>query len=533
MRVDRIAARQLNRLVARGVYPSKNGGLSHATQDLFGGTGSGGLRRQRPPPEFDLRPGRLDDPHYDAEQGLLDHDSSHDGPVFLPPPRSPGVWRQTSRNPLSTFAVDVDTASYSLVRGYLNRGQLPPPEAVRLEEMVNYFPYDYARPHDPEPLALDLELAECPWNARQWLLRVAIQAQSLPTHRLPPRNLVFLIDVSGSMAGPQRMGLIQKSLQTLVQDLTERDRVAIVTYAGDSGIVLRPTADKGQILEALTSLTSGGSTNGEAGIREAYQLAAENFQPDGINRVILATDGDFNVGLQDHAQLVRWIEEKRQTGIFLTTLGVGQENIHDSTLEQLADQGNGNYAFLDSPSEADKVLVREAGGTLVTLAREVKIQVEFNPKAVSQYRLLGYDNRALADSDFNDDLKDAGEVGSGHRVTALYLLQPLAPAGELAHVKVRYQPPQGGTSKLLSAVVTCDRLRQASQASEDFRFAAAVSQFSLILQGQPGSGQLPQVLELARSSRGQDPEGYRGEFLKLVARAQSLRQPLAGFTIPQ
>jgi Ca-activated chloride channel family protein len=450
-------------------------------------------------------------------------------------------WKSPADAALSTFSIDVDTASYSLIRGFLKRHQLPPQEAVRVEEMVNYFPYEYARPGAGQPFAVHEELSDCPWDPKSYLLKIGIQGQQQPEYQIPPRNLVFLLDVSGSMSGPDRLGLVQKGMTRLTQQLGPKDHVAIVTYAGSSGVLLPPTSGehKDKILDALAQLESGGSTNGEAGIRSAYDLAAKNFDKNGINRVILATDGDFNVGVSDQKQLVELIEKERKTGVFLTTLGVGAENINDHALEQLADKGNGNYSFLDSESEAEKVLVKEASGTLVTIAKDVKIQVEFNPQTVDQYRLLGYENRILAAQDFNDDTKDAGEVGSGHSVTAIYQLRPKragerpsvdplryqAPGNgeEIAQVKVRYQPPAGGKSQLLTQVVTRDQHVQLARASDDFRFAAAVTQFGMLLRGSKGMGHFGDVESLARAARGQDKDGYRSQFIEMVRIAAQLQ----------
>ncbi len=454
------------------------------------------------------------------------------------------TWQTPTQTPLSTFAIDVDTGSYGIVRGYLSQNRRPPADAVRLEELINYFPYDYTSPTGPAPVRVNVELSDCPWTPEHALLRLGLQAREQPKDQLPARNLVFLLDVSGSMTGPDRLGLLKTGLAKLVHNLTPKDHVAIVTYAGNSGVVLEPSNDKAQILAALDRLQSGGSTNGEAGIREAYDLARKNFDKNGVNRVILCTDGDFNVGISDHNQLIALIEEERKSGVFLTTLGVGLDNVNDAGLEQLADKGNGNYAFLDSGEEAEKVLVRESGSTLVTVAKDVKIQVEFNPAAVKQYRLIGYENRALAAQDFNDDTKDAGEIGSGHRVTALYELElndktqrplidplryqkqpkssnPSKTNAEVANIKLRYQPTQGGTSKLLSTIVTRDQHQPLAQSSDDFRFAAAVAQFGMLLRGQPGRWQ--DVQQLAQNARGQDPEGYRSQFLQLLNQTASLQ----------
>lgn len=510
---------------------------------LVGCAGPGPLgRKQETPAVASGTPVSASYPKYDAEMGYLDaHGSAKDSKATAKFQHEPeNRWLTPGKTPLSTFAVDVDTASYSLIRGFLSRSELPPPEAVRIEEMINYFPYEYAAPGGQDPFALNLELADCPWDKATYLLRVGIQGRKQPEDQLPPRNLVFLLDVSGSMSGSDRLGLVQYALSRLTRNLTAKDHVAIVTYAGSSGVLLEPTSDREKILEALNRLESGGSTNGEAGIREAYELAERNFDSKGVNRVILATDGDFNVGISDHDQLVRLIEEKRKTGVFLTTLGVGQGNMNDHGLEQLADKGNGNYAFLDSQAEAEKVLVREAGATLVTIAKDVKIQVEFNPKTVKEYRLIGYENRLLAAEDFNDDTKDAGEIGSGHRVTALYQIHPRArgerarvdplryqqgrvDSEEVATVKLRYQPPVGAKSKLLSTNVTRDQHVDLDRASDDFRFAAAVAQFGMFLRNSKGAGSLTEVEALAAAARGQDQQGYRSQFLSLVQKARALK----------
>jgi len=423
----------------------------------------------------------------------------------------------------STFSVDVDTASYSQVRAALLRGKYPEPERVRAEEMVNYFPYGYAPPMGSAPVAICTELSLCPWNEKRWLLRLGLQTHQLPTDQLPPRNLVFLIDVSGSMS--ESLPLLGEAFVRLVDGLREQDRVAIVTYAGRAGVLLEPTSgnEKGKILAALAELQASGSTHGSDGIQKAYALAERHFCKGGVNRVLLATDGDFNVGITDPRALVSLIEKKRRSGIFLTALGFGQANDH--TLEQLADKGNGNYYFLDSLAEARKVLVKEAGGTLVTLAKDVKVQVEFDPHLVRSSRLIGYENRRLAERDFQDDGKDAGELGSGHSVTALYELVPGSPPQgdqEVAHIKVRYQEPQGGASKLLSATVTPDQLVPLASSSDDFRFAAAVAEFAGLLR-QPAPPQRWEAVErLAAASRGQDVDGYRAEFVSLVGIARRL-----------
>ncbi|MBI2567478.1 MAG: VWA domain-containing protein [Candidatus Schekmanbacteria bacterium] len=451
--------------------------------------------------------------------------------------------------PLSTFSIDVDTASYSNVRRFLRQGQLPPPYAVRLEELVNYFDYDYPEPEGGAPFSATVEAASCPWNRDHRLVRIGLKGRVIPTEQRPPANLVFLLDVSGSMKAPNRLPLLKTALKMLVNNLNKQDRVAIVVYAGASGLVLPSTAcDNSQaILEALENLVAGGSTDAGSGIELAYQVARENFLQIGTNRVILATDGDFNVGITNRGDLKRLIEEKARSGVFLTVLGFGMGNLKDATLEELADHGNGSYAFIDDAAEARKVFVEQIGGTLVTIAKDVKIQVEFNPETVAGYRLLGYENRILRSEDFNDDTKDAGEVGAGHTVTALYEVvpagfevssagsvdpltfqKPAAPSGaadtnDMVLVKLRYKDPTADTSQLLSWKVR-DLPRQVEAASGDFRFAAAVAGFGMLLRESRyrGTASFDSVEELARGARGQDPHGYRSELVELVRLAKSL-----------
>jgi Ca-activated chloride channel family protein len=451
----------------------------------------------------------------------------------------------TATEPLSTFSIDVDTASYSIVRGYLAHNTLPPRDAVRIEELLNYFPYDDAPPpaSNPDPFAVHVELAGCPWEARHRLARVGIAARPIDQSRRPPSNLVFLIDVSGSMQQPNKLPLVQWSLQRLVEQLNENDQVAMVVYAGASGLVLPSTSclHKAEIFSAIEALRAGGSTNGGAGIQLAYDVATRHFIKNGTNRVILATDGDFNVGVIDKDQLVKLIEAKARSGVFLSVLGFGMGNIKDATLERLADKGNGHYAYIDSPREAYKVLVEEMGSTLVTVAKDVKIQVEFNPAKVGAYRLIGYENRIMAHQDFNDDTKDAGEVGAGHHVTALY---ELAPPGEGANVdplkyrksdssgaasnesftvKLRYKQPDGDTSRLVEHGVV-DAGRSFAEASDDLKFAAAVAGFGMLLRdsGHKGTLTYAGVLEIAPPASARDPGGYRREFLAGVQRAREL-----------
>jgi len=448
-------------------------------------------------------------------------------------------------DPLSTFSIDVDRASYSNMRRFIMQdGQLPPRDAVRIEELVNYFPYDYAEPDGDDPLAIHAEVAPAPWKTQHQLVRIGLQARRVKVENLPASNFVFLLDVSGSMMPPNKLPLVKAAMRLLVNQLRAKDRVAMVVYAGSAGLVLpsTPGDQKDKILDAIERLEAGGSTAGGEGIRRAYDEAVANFIRGGNNRVILATDGDFNVGASSDAEMVQLIEEKRRTGVFLTVLGVGEGNLQAAKMEKLADKGNGNYAYLDTISEAQKVLVHELGGTLYTVAKDVKIQVEWNPARVRAYRLIGYENRLLRNEDFTDDTKDAGEVGSGHSVTALYEVVPVgvntdvtirmpdslryqqrsvqqtgAGGGgpELLFVKVRYKQPDGDVSKLLSQPV----LATASQSpSTDFQFQAAVAEFGLLLRNSDfrGKADLSRVIAAARDARGSDPDGYRAEFVRLA-----------------
>lgn len=454
------------------------------------------------------------------------------------------------RNPLSTFSIDVDTASYANVRRFLNNGTLPPKDAVRIEEMVNYFPYHYPPPTDERPFAVHAEVAGCPWEPKHRLLRIALKGRDIDLEDRPASNLVFLIDVSGSMDDPAKLPLLKRALHLLVDKLGENDHVAMVVYAGSSGLVLPSTSGmhKEAILAALDSLQAGGSTNGGEGIQLAYQVARGKFIKGGTNRVILCTDGDFNVGVTDQGSLTRLIEGEAKSGVFLSVLGFGTGNLKDATMETLADRGNGNYAYIDTANEARKVLVEQLGGTLVTIAKDVKLQLEFNPRQVAAYRLIGYENRLLRAEDFNDDKKDAGEVGAGHTVTAFYELMPAdgeesvaavddlkyqrvsaptdaAANDELVTLKLRYKEPDGDTSKPIETVVT-DSGQAYAQASEDFRFAAAVAGFGLLLRDSQYKGNLtlPAVVELAQASRGADQSGYRAELIELVKKASSLER---------
>lgn len=448
----------------------------------------------------------------------------------------------TAQEPLSTFSIDVDTASYANVRRLLREGQRVPPGAVRIEEMINYFDYDYPPPRGEVPFSISMEVAECPWESGHRLLRIGLRGRPMPQRDLPTANLVFLIDVSGSMAPANKLPLVKSSLRLLLDELRPRDRIAMAVYAGSSGVVLdsTPVAERHKILDALDKLEAGGSTAGAAGIELAYKIASEQAGPGVNSRVILATDGDFNVGITDRSQLEQLIQEKARGNIFLTVLGFGMGNYQDDRLELLADKGNGNYAYIDTLQEARKTLVREMGATLVTIARDVKIQVEFNAAEVAGYRLIGYENRLLEHQDFNDDAKDAGEIGAGHTVTAFYQIVPAgqkvpgsdiddlkysrphektaaADSGELATVKLRYKPPSGGASRLLSQSVR-DEDRRFDQASGDFQFGASVAAFGMVLRDSEyrGTASGRRIREWAGAGRANDPHGDRAEFLALV-----------------
>lgn len=454
--------------------------------------------------------------------------------------------------PVSTFSADVDTGAYANVRRLLNQGRLPPEGAVRLEEMVNYFPYDYALPTDGSPFGVTTELAPSPWNPHTRLLRIGIKASDRAVAELAPANLVFLVDVSGSMDRREGLPLVKSTLKLLVDQLRAQDRVSLVVYAGDSRVVLEPTSgrEKAKIRTAIDQLTAGGSTAGASGIELAYQMAQQAFIPKGINRILLATDGDFNVGISDFDSLKQMAVDKRKTGVSLTTLGFGVDNYNEHLMEQLADAGDGNYAYIDNLREARKVLVDQLGSTLAVVAKNVKLQVEFNPAQVSEYRLLGYENRALKREDFSNDKVDAGEIGAGHTVTALYeivpkgekgWLEPLrygsaesatsAKPGELAMLRVRYQLPEGGNSRLIERPIAAG---SEGKASDDLRFAAAVAAFSQQLKDgrYTGDFSLKDTEALARGARGDDPFGLRSEFVQLVELAQSLRTTTASNSEP-
>ncbi|MCB9701212.1 MAG: von Willebrand factor type A domain-containing protein [Myxococcales bacterium] len=453
-------------------------------------------------------------------------------------------------DPLSTFAADVDTASYSNVRRFLASGRLPPIDAVRVEEMINYFDYAYPAPTGDERFAVATEVTTCPWNSSHHLVRIGVKGKVIAPAAIPPRNLVFLIDVSGSMASADKLPLLRRGLARLVDTLRAEDRVAIVVYAGAAGVVLPPTsgADKATIHAALGRLEAGGSTAGGAGIELAYKLAQRSFRRGAVNRVILASDGDFNVGPSSVGELTRLIEEKRRSGVFLTTLGFGTGNYSDAMMEQLADKGDGNYAYIDSFAEAEKVLVRESSSTLVTIARDVKLQVEFNPARVKGYRQIGYENRQLADQDFDDDRKDAGELGAGHTVTALYEVIPVdaptevkaksgerryqrpakakaAHGDELMFVKVRSKPAEGGASEVRTHVVA-GAPTPLPRASADLRFAVAVAELGMVLRGTAGGDALAAIEDLAAGAIGADPSGDRRGFLELVRSVAAMRSQI-------
>jgi len=462
------------------------------------------------------------------------------------------TFHKAKSDPLSTFSIDVDAASYSNVRRFINGGNLPETDAVRIEEMINYFDYDYEQPKGNDPVNIITEMAPAPWNNTHKLVQIGLQAKTVTTEKLPASNLVFLIDVSGSMSAANKLPLLVSSFKLLTDQLREKDKVAIVVYAGNSGVVLPATHgdEKIRIKDALDKLSAGGSTAGGQGIELAYKIASENFIKGGNNRVILATDGDFNVGASSDSDMEKLIEDKRKSGVFLTVLGYGMGNYKDSKMEILADKGNGNYAYIDNLTEARKVLVNEFGGTLFTVAKDVKLQIEFNPALVQSYRLIGYENRLLAKEDFNNDEKDAGEIGSGHSVTALYEIIPTGVkdsfttsvddlkyqntnpsnsggADELLTIKLRYKEPAGSSSKLLVKAVNKNTLSMNST-SDNFRFAAAVAEFGMILKRSAfkQNANFEQVIALAETAKAKDKEGYRSEFLSLVKSAKLMAKDL-------
>jgi len=457
-------------------------------------------------------------------------------------------FKDVRHNPLSTFSIDVDKASYSNVRRFINMGQVPPKDAIRIEEMINYFTYDYPEPDGEHPFTVSTEFSSCPWNSKHQLLHIGLQGKSIDKENLPPSNIVFLVDVSGSMSSHNKLPLLKSAFRLLVKELRPEDRVAMVVYAGAAGLVLEstPGSQKEKILASLNKLQAGGSTAGGAGIKLAYKVASENFIEEGNNRIILATDGDFNIGQSSDAEMERLIEKEREKGVFITVLGFGMGNYKDSKMETIADKGNGNYAYIDNIQEANKVFVSEFGGTLFTIAKDVKFQIEFNPSRVKGYRLVGYENRLLNDEDFNDDTKDAGEIGAGHTVTAMYEIIPAGSSEdvvdidplkyqsnrdnkkkydseELMTVKLRYKKPDGLKSTLYELPVQ-GRLQKFEKTSDNFRFAASVAQFGMILRNSEylEQGTIAEVIQMAGQAKGADTEGYRAEFIKLVNASNSL-----------
>ncbi|MCB9346049.1 MAG: von Willebrand factor type A domain-containing protein [Lewinellaceae bacterium] len=459
---------------------------------------------------------------------------------------------EVTKEPLSTFSIDVDAASYSNMRRFLKNGQAPPKDAIRIEEMVNYFNYEYPEPDGEHPFEVITEISDCPWQPEHRLVHIGLQGKHIPMDELPASNLVFLIDVSGSMSSDNKLPLLQSSFKLLTDQLREQDKVAIVVYAGAAGLVLEPTSggNKQKIKDAIGKLQAGGSTAGGAGIQLAYKVARENFVKGGNNRVILATDGDFNIGASSDAEMVRLIEQERESGVFLTVLGFGMGNYKDNKMQQLANKGNGNHAYIDDISEAKKVLVSEFGGTVFTIAKDVKLQIEFNPTKVKGYRLIGYENRMLNNEDFRDDKKDAGELGSGHTVTALYEIIPVgvesphlasvddlkyqeskvtkdaAKSKELCTIKLRYKQPDGDTSQLIEHPLL-DKGTELDKSSDNFRWAAAVAEFGLLLRDSEfkSNATYTHAVKLARSAKGKDPNGYRRELIDMIDTMKSLADP--------
>ncbi len=547
-------AATIARIDAVGGSGGGYGGRSNANRGGVNGT----LKDQRFTAESDRETGFANTDAGDLQRKRLEEKESLRGDAsgerygaieenrFLP----------SADHPLSTFSVDVDTASYANVRRFLMAGRLPPRDAVRLEELINYFRYDLPQPEGNEPFSVTVEAADCPWRSGRTLVRVGLQGREIDRRERPAGNLVFLVDVSGSMSAENKLPLVKQALAMLVEEITENDMVSIVTYAGNAGLRLPPTSgdQKGKILAAIESLSAGGSTHGSAGIAMAYEQAAERYIQGGVNRVILATDGDLNVGVTSNEALVELVSTKAKGGTFLTVLGFGDGNLQDDKLEQIADRGNGIYAYIDGAREARKVLVEQLTGSTITIAKDVKIQVEFNPAQVASYRLLGYENRIMAAEDFRNDRKDAGDIGAGHSVTALYEIVPVGAAGvagagaeplkyqprpeppveaakpaapvstELLTVKLRYKQPEGDTS-VLREVPLANRGGTFAAASKDLRFAAAVASFGMILRGSEHKGEatLSTVAEIAGGALGTDAGGYRAEFLDLVRKAQEAR----------
>jgi Ca-activated chloride channel family protein len=489
-----------------------------------------------------LRGGRSMQKSYSSADGYFFHQPRHPLNTEEYKGFNENIFLDALTTPRSTFSIDVDAASYSNLRRFLTQGERPPVDAVRIEEMINYFDYDYAQPKGDDPFSITTEISAAPWNTKHKLVHIGLQGLNVPKENLPPTNLVFLIDVSGSMAEPNKLPLLKSSFRLLVEQLREQDRVAIVVYAGAAGMVLPSTSgnDKKTIMDALNHLEAGGSTAGGAGIKLAYAMAKQHFIDHGNNRVVLATDGDFNVGESRDGDLERLIEQKRKDGIFLTVLGFGMGNYKDSKMETLADKGNGNYFYIDSILEAQKALENEFGGTLFTIAKDVKLQIEFNPAKVKSYRLIGYENRLLRDEDFNNDQKDAGELGSGHSVTALYEIIPVcvdsdfnsvdplkyqkakpaaltASTHELMTVKFRYKKPDGHVSKLIVHPLV-DQNISLAKTSDNFRWSAAVAGVGMLLRESTYARDFSfqDAIQLAQSARGSDANGYRIEFINMI-----------------
>ena len=526
-------------IVGYGVRANRRTGVSTGAYPAMSYTASNANVLQGRAAGIRVSGGRQQPEGYNSDFNTESYDHFTDNP-----------FQKVKDEPRSTFSIDVDAASYSNIRRMINQGQLPPPGAVRIEEMINYFSYSYPQPSGDKPFSVNTELADCPWNTQHKLLLIGLQGKKIPYENLPPSNLVFLIDVSGSMMEPNKLPLVQSSLKLLVDQLRPHDKVAIVVYAGNAGLVLPSTEgnEKEKIKDAINALETGGSTAGGAGIKLAYKVARENFMKNGNNRIILCTDGDFNVGASSDDELVRLIEKEKESGVYLTVLGYGMGNYKDSKMQQLADKGNGNHAYIDGLGEAKKVLIHEFGGTLFTIAKDVKLQLEFNPTAIQGYRLIGYENRMLAKEDFNNDKKDAGELGSGHTVTALYELIPQGVAaseldsvdalryqqtkpkrvttafsGELLNIKLRYKQPDGDKSQLLENPVS-GRSLAFGNASANMRFAAAVASFGMQLRGSKYKGDITynSIIGMAQSAVGEDKENYRNEFVKLVELAHDL-----------
>jgi Ca-activated chloride channel family protein len=459
-------------------------------------------------------------------------------------------FKSAQKEPLSTFSIDVDNASYSQIRYNIERGELPQKDVVRIEEMINYFDYEYKEPTGEHPFTINTELASCPWNPQNKLVHIGLQGKKLDYRNLKPSNLVFLIDVSGSMDEENRLPLVKKSMAILLNELSDRDKVSIVVYAGSEGLVLSATkaSEKEKIMEALNNLQAGGSTAGGAGITLAYKVAEENLIKDGNNRIILCTDGDFNVGVSSTAELVRMVEEKRKLDIYLTICGFGMGNYKDGRLEEIAKNANGNYFYIDNLQEAQKVFSKEMRANMFTIAKDVKIQVEFNPKWVQAYRLIGYENRVMANQDFNDDKKDAGELGAGHTVTALYEIVPVgvkseyvpktddlkyqqnqlsnqSQTNELMTVKLRYKPLKKEESVLITQVIE-KNTQDWENASDNFRFSASVASFGMLLRDSPykGKSTYEQVILMAKGAKGKDDNGYRSDFIQMVESARLLAE---------